>query len=143
MDEYKEFRLALAELLVNLKGWNFDFDYRLTKREADTVKKVGKLMRKLDMQMDLKELYNDGTPDAYLIPNIPFGATNEDALRTLYPAMRVEPNGQPCMSNIYLDSEGHNSPRISFIPDTWLQAKYKRPNFQLFLQRWAKGETND
>lgn len=60
MDEYKEFRLALAELLVNIKGWNFDFDYRLTRREAETIKKVGKLMRKLDMQMDLKEVYEKG-----------------------------------------------------------------------------------
>lgn len=60
MDEYKEFRLALAELLVNINGWNFDFDYRLTRREAETIKKVGKLMRKLDMQMDLKEVYEKG-----------------------------------------------------------------------------------
>lgn len=60
MDEYKEFRLAVAELLVNINGWNFDFDYRLTRREAETVKKVGKLMRKLDMQMDLKEVYEKG-----------------------------------------------------------------------------------
>ena len=57
MDEYKEFRLALAELLVNIKGWNFDFDYRLTKREAETVKKVGELVKRLDMQIDLKDYF--------------------------------------------------------------------------------------
>ncbi len=57
MDEYKEFRLALAELLVNLKGWNFDFDYRLTKREAETVKKVGELVKRLDMRVDLKDYF--------------------------------------------------------------------------------------
>ena len=60
MDEYKEFRLAVAELLVNINGWNFDFDYRLTRREAETIKKVGKLMRKLDMQMDLKDIFEKG-----------------------------------------------------------------------------------
>ena len=57
MDKYKEFRLALAELTVNLKGWNFDFDYRLPKREAETILKAEKLFRELDKQMDLSEVY--------------------------------------------------------------------------------------
>lgn len=143
MDEYKEFRLALAELLVNLKGWNFDFDYRLTKREAETVKKVGELLKRLDMRVDLKEIYDGETQNAYIIPSIPFGATNEDALRTLYPAMTVAECGNLGeWMHVFLNSN-HNDGVLFAVHNTWLQKKYTRPNFQLFLQRWAKGETND
>lgn len=79
MEEYNEFRLALTELLVNLKGWNFDFDYRLTRREADVVKKAGELVKEMDNRMVSRGGFGESESDknkvfGYLhVNNLPGG----------------------------------------------------------------------
>ena len=54
-EQRMEFKAAVAGLLVNLKNWNFDFDYRLSKQEAEVVQKMGKVIAHLSVD-DIEEI---------------------------------------------------------------------------------------
>lgn len=52
MDIFKKFQLQVAELMANIKSWNFNLsDYRITKKEADTIMWMNKVLQQTDYRV--------------------------------------------------------------------------------------------
>lgn len=56
IDFVKGLRLGATNLKKNIKDWNFDFDYKLTKKEAEVVKALIEVFEELDEVADVYDI---------------------------------------------------------------------------------------